>query len=92
MQPAVLRTLEFDRIVEAVRGFAVTPMGDERLARLQPSTDPQHVAQLLAATSETATFVGKQGAFPLRAGEDLPGILGSLSVEGRPLEALRQSA
>ena len=89
MQPAVLRTLEFDRIVEAVRGFAVTPMGDERLARLQPSTDPQHVAQLLAATSETATFVGKQGAFPLRAGDDLPGILGSLAVEGRPLEALR---
>ena len=34
MQPGVLRALEFDRIVEAVRGFALTPMGDERLARL----------------------------------------------------------
>ena len=89
MQPGVLRTLEFDRIVEAVRGFAVTPMGDERLARLQPSTDPETVARWLSATSETAAFIGKQGAFPLRAGEDLPAILGSLAVEGRPLEALR---
>ena len=33
MQSAVLRALEFDRIVEMVRGFALTPMGDERLAR-----------------------------------------------------------
>ena len=54
MNPAVLRALEFDRIVESVRGFALTPMGDERLARLAPSTDPQRVAQLLAATTEAA--------------------------------------
>ena len=31
MLPGVLRALEFDRIVEAVRSFALTPMGDERL-------------------------------------------------------------
>ncbi len=89
MQPAVLRTLEFDRIVESVRRFAVTPMGDERLARLQPSTELETVASGLAATSEVAAFIGKQGAFPLRAGADLPAILDSLAVEGRPLEALR---
>ena len=39
MQPAVLRALEFDRVVEMVRGFAMTPMGDERLSRLTPSGD-----------------------------------------------------
>ena len=33
MQIAALRALEFDRIVEAVRGYALTPMGDERLGR-----------------------------------------------------------
>ena len=31
MQPGALRALEFDRIVEAVRGLALTPMGSERL-------------------------------------------------------------
>src|SRR3954449_8943676 len=89
MQLTALRALEFDRIVEAVRGFALTPMGAERLARLQPSTDPRHVAQLLAATSETARYIAAQGLFPLRASSELPQIIAALAVEGRPLEALR---
>jgi DNA mismatch repair protein MutS2 len=86
MHPAVLRALEFDRIVDAVRGFASTPMGDERLARLQPSSEPQKVAQLLAATTEAVAFITRHGALPLRASPDLPNILTALAVEGRPLE------
>ena len=89
MQPGVLRALEFDRIVEAVRGFALTPMGDERLARLTPSTDPQKVAQWLAGTSETVGYVSRHGVFPLRASEDLPRIVAALAVQGRALEAMR---
>ena len=89
MHPAVLRALEFDRIVEAVRGFATTPMGDERLARLQPSPDPQKVAQLLAATSEAVTFITRQGLLPLNAAPSLPRVLSALAVEGRSLEPIQ---
>jgi len=89
MQPGALKSLEFDRIVEAVKTFALTPMGSERLGRLQPSTDPQTVADLLAHTTETARFLTANGALPLRASTDLPDILAALGVEGRPLEALR---
>jgi DNA mismatch repair protein MutS2 len=89
MHPGVLRALEFDRIVEAVRGFASTPMGDERLARLQPSTDPQKVAQLLAATTETVAFITKQGLLPLGASAGLPRMLSALAIEGRPLESVQ---
>ena len=89
MQIAALRALEFDRIVSAVRGLALTPMGEERLARLQPSSDATKVAVLLAATSETAQFLVKTGSLPLRASTDLPSILGSLAIEGRALEAVR---
>ena len=87
--PGVLRALEFDRIVEAVRGFALTPMGDERLARLAPSSDPQKVPQLLAATTEAAGFVERHGVLPLRASADLPQILSALAVQGRALEPVR---
>jgi DNA mismatch repair protein MutS2 len=87
MHPGVLRALEFDRIVEAVRGFAMTPMGDERLARLTPSAEPQHVAQLLAATTETAAFITRSGLLPLRSARDLPRVLDALALEGRALEA-----
>jgi DNA mismatch repair protein MutS2 len=89
MQPGVLRALEFDRIVEAVRGFALTPMGDERLSRLAPSIDPQNVAHGLAATSETVAYVTKHGVFPLRAAAELPQTLAALAVQGRALEAMR---
>jgi DNA mismatch repair protein MutS2 len=89
MQPGALRALEFDRIVEAVTGFALTPMGAERLARLTPATDPHKVAQLLAATTETARFIAAHGQFPLRASSELPQILAALAVEGRALEAPR---
>ena len=89
MHSGVLRALEFDRIVEAVRGFASTPMGDERLARLAPSTDAQKVAQVLAATTEAVAFVTKQGLLPLGASAGLPRILGALAVEGRALEPVQ---
>src|SRR6476469_7795004 len=88
MQPSALRALEFDRIAEAVTGFALTPMGAERLSQLRPSTDPQQVAQWQAATTETVRFVTAHGVFPLRASSDLPQILGSIAVEGRALESL----
>ena len=72
MHPGALRALEFDRIVEAVRGFALTPLGAARLAALQP-LDRSAAAwpQLLAATTETARFLAGNGAFPLRAPADL---------------------
>lgn len=89
MQTATLRTLEFDRIVQSVRGFALTPMGDERLAGLTPSIDARTVARLLAATTQATHYIAKHGVFPLRASADLPGSLGSLAVEGRALEGPR---
>ena len=89
MQSPVLRALEFDRVVEMVRGFALTPMGDERLARLAPASDPQKVAQLLAATSETTRYLAANALFPLRASTELPQILASLAIEGKALEPLR---
>ena len=89
MQPGALRALEFDRIVEAVKTFALTPMGTERLSRLQPSIDSQNVADLLAHTTEAARFLAAHGSLPLRASDELPQILEALAVERQPLEALR---
>jgi DNA mismatch repair protein MutS2 len=89
MQHSALRALEFDRIVEAVTGFALTPMGAERLSRLSPSTEAQQVVQWQAATTETVRFITAHGLFPLRGSSELPQILVSVAVEGRALEALR---
>ena len=80
-----VKTLEFDRIVDAVRRFAQTPPGAARLAKLQPQTDVRVVASALAATAETVRFLRDQ-QIGLHAPEDLEVQLVSLAVEGRVLE------
>lgn len=89
MTPALLRALEFDRIIEALASYALTPVGKARMLDEQPQSDRAVVAQALAATSETARYVEQHGVFPLRAGAGLGAALEALGVEGRPLEALQ---
>ena len=69
------RTLEFDRIVDAVTALALTPLGSAALAELEPSSDPKIVVAAQAATSETVKFLERHPLFPLRAGEALPDAL-----------------
>jgi len=85
MHGSALRALEFDRIVDAVRRFALTPTGAARLARLTPATDPRAVRNALAATAETVRFL-QDNQVALRAPADLDAIIASLSVEGRALD------
>jgi DNA mismatch repair protein MutS2 len=88
MHAGALRALEFDRIVEVVRGFAQTPAGEARLGELGPAVTEAAVSAALAATSETVKFVaGAQIGF--QAPPDLDVITGGLLVEGRPLEPLQ---
>jgi DNA mismatch repair protein MutS2 len=88
MNAGALRALEFDRIVEAVGRFALTPFGAARLARLQPQTDIPAVGAALAATSETVRFLG-DAQIALQAPADLEATLDALGVDGRALEPLQ---
>jgi DNA mismatch repair protein MutS2 len=89
MQRAAQHALEFHRIIEAVRSFAATPLGRERLASLRPQGDPRRVAQWLGATTEGTRFLADGGLFPLQAPPDIDTTLAALAVEGRPLEPTR---
>ena len=71
MHAGGLRALEFDRIVAALRSFALTPTGAQRLEDLVPASGPGVVRELLAATSEAVRFLADNAVFPLRAPEDL---------------------
>jgi len=89
MTSALLRALEFDKVIEALASYALTPVGRVRMLAEAPRTDRATVAQALAATTETARYVAQNGGFPLRAGAGLEQALVGLAVEGRPLEALQ---
>lgn len=88
MNAGALRALEFDRIIEAVGRFALTPGGTARLARLEPQADPSTVRGSLAATSETVRFLD-EAQIALQAPTDLESTLESLDVEGRALEPVQ---
>ncbi len=89
INPATLRSIEFDRIVTVVSGLAVTPTGRDRLAALQPSTEIAEVGAAQRATSEAVRFLADHPGFPLRAPLDLEAIVDALGVDGRALEAAR---
>ncbi len=86
MHAGALRALEFDRIVEAVCRYSLTPHGLQRLERLIPETDPAAVAARLAATSETVRFL-TDNEISIQAAADLETIVAAIGVEGRALEA-----
>lgn len=87
MNEGAIRSLEFDRIVEVVQSFALTPLGAAQLATLRPQTDIQSAQAALAATTECARFLAANGSVPLDAPPDLDECLTRLAVEGLPLEA-----
>jgi len=89
MHTGALRALEFNRIVEVVQSFAVTPLGTARLADLEPQTDPPRIAHLLGATTEAVKYLQANGPFPLSAPADIEAILSALAVEGRALDPVR---
>ena len=89
MQTSALRALEWDQIVDVVRGYALTPLGAARLADLEPQSDPARAAQLLAATAEGVKYLDAHPGFSLNAPGDLDSLLSQLAVEGRALDALR---
>ncbi len=83
-----LRTLEFDRIVELLTDFAVTPLGTHVLSRLEPDVDRDSVTLALESTAETTDYLETNSLFPLRASSELPDTLAALDVQGRPLDPL----
>ncbi|HEY7789672.1 MAG TPA: Smr/MutS family protein [Vicinamibacterales bacterium] len=88
MHAGLLRSIELERVLEAVRSFALTPFGVARLTDLQPAPDRATVARRLAETTEGVRFADRHGRLPLRAAEDLPHWLEALASPGQALEPL----
>ena len=85
MHPGALRALEFDRVIEAVRSFAQTSLGADRLGHLRPHSDPRQAREAIEATSEGVQYLNAAKA-GLCSSDDLEQALGALAVEGRRLE------
>ena len=87
MNEGALRSLEFDRIVEIVQSFALTPLGAAQLATLRPHPDIRGAQASLAETTECVRYLDTNGPLTLDAPADLEHSLTHLAVEGFALDA-----
>ncbi|MBR4014587.1 MAG: endonuclease MutS2 [Anaerotignum sp.] len=61
MNEKALHTLEFDKIIEKLTGYAVSPMAKERAAALQPSSALSDIAIWQQETTEAVSMVLRKG-------------------------------
>ena len=88
MQVTTLRTLEFDRVREALGREALTPLGRARVATLAPATAPDAVRAALALTAAASAFVAETGSLAISSPEDLDTILAVPAIHEQPLDPL----
>lgn len=61
MNKKVLRTLEYDKIIEKLAGLAVSPMAKERARELHPATTMSDIALWQKETSEATGMILRKG-------------------------------
>ncbi len=89
MHPTVLRTLEFDRVRDALAREALSSLGRDRAENLTPVTDPKDVRERLDLTDEAVAFARGGGSLAISASEDLAVILELLAVDDQPLDPMQ---
>jgi DNA mismatch repair protein MutS2 len=80
------RTLEFDAIRALVLSYAGSAAGQQRLHRLEPSTDVSEVRARLLRTREAVALLRTPGRQPYHDLPDIAEILAAARVEGLNLE------
>ena len=65
MNDKVLKTLEYNKIIEKLVGFAISPMGKELAANLRPYSVLSDIELGQKETSEAEAMIMRKGAIPL---------------------------
>lgn len=71
MNNHALQALEFDKIIQRIKEFAISALGRKLISELQPSDHIDRIRNQLAETSEAKAILMKTSAVPL---QDLVGI------------------
>ena len=85
MHANALTLLEFDKVIDVVVSYALTPLGVGELRQLHPLTNQDDVRAELTKTTEGVRFLEENGDIQLRAPSDLESILGKLAIEAQVL-------
>jgi DNA mismatch repair protein MutS2 len=91
MNEKTLRVLEYEKIIDKLRGLAVSELGRELVDELAPQTDFYTVEKMLSDTSDGVGCIMRRGSPPLGGMNDIRASLKRLDIGGvlNPGELLR---
>ena len=80
------RVLEFESLRDLLRGYALSPLGQDRIAGLAPSTDLAWIEHQHRLASEIREFRRAGGGFEFTGLEDITQLLDKSRIAGAALE------
>ena len=88
MNDRSLKALEFFQVLEALKEFSVSPLGQRRCETLRPSGHLPIIRSRLTEVLELKEVLGIHGDLPLQGLKDVEEVLRKLEVEGAALTVL----
>src|SRR5271154_2106503 len=85
---ASARVLEFELLRELLRGYATSPLGQQRIVSLAPSTDPAWIENQQQLTSEIRELRRVGGGFDFSGLMDVRKLVERSRITGEALETL----
>ncbi|MBO5143683.1 MAG: endonuclease MutS2 [Clostridia bacterium] len=82
MNTKVYESLEFNKIKNILEKYAVTYMGKEKIAKLEPSTNSLEIERMQAETTEATSYILKQHDIPLSPVSDINQIIKKVEIGG----------
>lgn len=82
MNSKVLYTIEYNKIIEKLKGFAISEMGKKLSEELKPSNDIQEIIRWQKETSEAASMILKKGSLHIGGLKNISPYLDRVSVGG----------
>ena len=80
------RVLEFDSLLDLLHGYTQSPLGQERIARLAPSTDRIWIENQQQLTTEIREFRRVGGRFDFSGLQDVSRLVEKAGISGAALE------
>ncbi len=82
MNEKVFKTLEFDKILTKLKGYAVSPMGKEMAENLKPSSEVYEIRKWQNETSDAYAMIMRKGTIPLGGLKEIRPQLKRVSMGG----------
>ena len=86
MESTSAQLLEFDSLRDLLRGYAASPLGQQRISALAPTTDPAWIETQHQLTTEIREFRRAGGSFDFSALLDITTLLEESRIAGAALE------